>query len=83
MRKKAIQSGVNTASDVIAGRDPKERLKKDMIKIANITSDTVLGNNVDGKIKKKLKGKKRKNISVNLGRGPIKKFKKNISVFDI
>ena len=83
MRKKAIQSAVNTASDVIAGRDPKERLKKDMIKIANITSDTVLGNNDDGKVKKKLKGKKRKNIYENLGRGPIKKFKKNISVFDI
>ena len=44
IRKKAVKSAINTASDVVAGRNPKNRLKKDMIKIANITSDTVLGN---------------------------------------
>ena len=48
-----------------------------MIKIANITSDTVLGNTSNGKAKKQVKGKKRKNISVYSGRGITKKQKKN------
>ena len=85
IRKKAIKSAINTASDVVAGRNPKDRLKKDMIKIANITSDTVLGNTSNGtndKSKKQLKGKKRKNLSVYSGRGITKKLKKKISVFD-
>ena len=83
IRKKAVKSAINTASDVIAGRNPKNRLKKDMIKIANITSDTVLGNTSDKKkSKKQVKGKKRKNISVYSGRGITKKLKKKISVFD-
>lgn len=85
IRKKAIKSAINTASDVVAGRNPKDRLKKDMIKIANITSDTVLGNTSNGtndKSKKQLKRKKRKNLSVYSGRGITKKLKKKISVFD-
>ena len=83
IRKKAVKSAINTASDVVAGRNPKNRLKKDMIKIANITSDTVLGNTCDKKkSKKQVKGKKRKNISVYSGRGITKKLKKKISVFD-
>ena len=83
IRKKAVKSAINTASDVVAGRNPKNRLKKDMIKIANITSDTVLGNtSVKKKSKKHVKGKKRKNISVYSGRGITKKLKKKISVFD-
>ena len=77
IRKKAVKSAINTASDVVAGRNPKNRLKKDMIKIANITSDTVLGNTSDKKkSKKQVKGKKRKNISVYSGRGITKKLKK-------
>ena len=85
IRKKAIKSAINTASDVVAGRNPKDRLKKDMIKIANITSDTVLGNTSNGtndKSKKQLKRKKRKNLSVYSGRGITKRLKKKISVFD-
>ena len=83
IRKKAVKSAINTASDVVAGRNPKNRLKKDMIKIANITSDTVLGNTSDKKkSKKQVKGKKRKNISVYSGRGITKKLKKKVSVFD-
>ena len=76
IRKKALKSAVNTAADMVSGRNPKNRLKKDMIKIANITTDTVLGNNETGKVKKKLKGKKRKNSSVYFGRGTVKKQKK-------
>ena len=83
IRKKAVKSAINTASDVVAGQNPKNRLKKDMIKIANITSDTVLGNTSDKKkSKKQVKGKKRKNISVYSGRGITKKLKKKVSVFD-
>lgn len=52
-RKKAIQSAVNTTSDLIAGQNPKERLKNDMVKIANITSNTELPNQDSGKVKKR------------------------------
>ena len=87
--KKAVKSAINSASDLIDGRNPKNRLKKDLVKIANITSDTVsnsiLNNNKPKKVKKKLKKKKKVNTSVYFGHGTknkkIKKIKK-ISVYD-
>ena len=64
--KKAVKSAVNSASDLIAGRNPKDRLKKDMTKIVDITtnavSKSVLDNNNSNnkKINKKVRRKKRK-----------------------
>ena len=84
IRKKALKSAINSASDLVGGRNPKNRLKKDMVKIAKITSSTVLGNKEGGKLKKKARSKKRKNGSVYFGRGlPKKNNKKKISVYDL
>ena len=81
IRKKALKSAMSSVSDLMSGQNPKSRLKKDMVKVAKIASDTVLGDNQRTNFKKPVR-KSRKRSAVYFGRGKSKKFKK-ISVFDL
>ena len=83
IKKRVIKSAANSANDIIAGRNPKNRLKKDLVKIAKITSDTVLDNSSKTKIKNKKRPKNRRNSSLYFGRGAKKKSNKKISVYDM
>ena len=88
IKKKAVKSAVNSASDLISGRNPKDRLKKDMTKIVDITANAVSksvlddNNNNNKKINKKVKRKKRKNEGVYFGNGKIKKKLSKRSIYD-
>ena len=78
--KKAIKSATNSVGDMIEGKNPKERLKKDLVKIAKITTNTVLGNEPNGNGKKKSRANKRKHTTSIFRKGSVKS--KKYSVFD-